>query len=232
MKKLSKVFLSLALVLVMALPMLTMSGCDWFNSNSAKKILEIDLVGEIQTQYVLGESFNANNAKIKIIYEDDTTKQISLDKSMTDFNSSTIGKKDLTITYEGKVKTIEYRVDAIKLGKFNLIKQEYYNGLSKVHTVTPNDTHQGIAYSFNADGTGKVTLTNLIDTTQKTEYNITWSYADNQTISFTQHDGLEQSGEFVIINTQTIHVINQSQNKQTIGSIEFNKIIMILEFED
>ena len=116
MKKINKIILGLALVMILAMPLL--SGCslsDLFGGSSQKNVLEINIVGTIQTEYVVGENFNANGTKIEIVYEDETTKQISLDKSMTNFDSRTIGEKDLTVTYEGKVKTLSYRVDAFKL---------------------------------------------------------------------------------------------------------------------
>ncbi len=105
---------------------------------------------------------------------------------MTNFNSSTVGKKDLTITYENKVTTIEYRVDAVKLGKFNMVREDYYNGLSKVDTYIP--AGQKIDYEFYANGTGNLILTDLSNPEQSSQYSISWNYINNNSISFTQHD--------------------------------------------
>ncbi len=150
---------------------------------------------------------------------------------MTNFNSSTVGKKDLTITYENKVTTIEYRVDAVKLGKFNMVREDYYNGLSKVDTYIP--AGQKIDYEFYANGTGNLILTDLSNPEQSSQYSISWNYINNNSISFTQHDWLEQSGTMTIINSETIHIIVELQNTSySNNGHEYNKGIMILEYEE
>ena len=130
MKKFNKIFISLVLVLVLSLPVL--SGCsllDIFNQNNSN-ISSIDVVGEIKTEYMVGENFEARGAKVKVTYKDGNSLEIPLDRSMTDFDSSTVGNKFLEVTYSGKVKNLYYYVNTFKLGKFYLYYQGYVSNYS------------------------------------------------------------------------------------------------------
>lgn len=96
-------------------------GCDLsFGNNSsgggnsgtgAKTVIGIGLVGNIKTEYVLNEELDLNGAKLQLMYEDDTSKEIDLLQSMiTNFSTQEIGEFTLTITYKGKTITKNYTV--------------------------------------------------------------------------------------------------------------------------
>ena len=73
--------------------------------NEIEKIEVLDL----KKEYFLDESFV--NGKLKLYYSDNSTKEIDLTTEMVkDFDTSTVGKKTLTITYEGKTTTYEIEV--------------------------------------------------------------------------------------------------------------------------
>ncbi len=135
MKKINKIFLSLALVLILALPML--AGCDFFGNN--KKLLAYEIEGNIKTEYYLGEQLNVQDVKLNLIYEDNSTVKIPLDSSMiTGFDTSTLGNKQITIEYNKVKRTIDYSV-------------KFRTGMYEATMTSGNQTHS-IYIEFLEDG--------------------------------------------------------------------------------
>ena len=173
MKRINKVFLSLALVLVLALPML--AGCslsDLFGGNKDKEVETIEIVGTIKTQYLVNEEFDNNGAKLVVTYTDETTKELSLTKSMTNFDSSTVGSKTLTITYNNKTTTASYRVDIVKLG----VNYTYrYEGYLSNYSLENEHENQNYYLKFNSDDTALMVASSQLE--------FTWQYnADNNIV--------------------------------------------------
>ena len=149
MKKINKIFLCLALVVVLSVPMI--AGCsltDLFGGNK-KQIATIEVVGTIKTEYLVDEEFDSNGAKVRIVYDDDSTKEIILTKSMTNFNSSTTGKKTLVIKYQDFTTSKQYRVDKIKLGKFTY----RYEGKLSEYSYNKESENIKLYFNFKKDGT-------------------------------------------------------------------------------
>lgn len=173
MKKFNKIFLSLILVLILAMPLL--AGCslsDLFGGNTNKEVDAIEIVGTIKTQYLVNEEFDNNGAKLLVTFTDETTKEISLTKSMTNFDSSTVGSKTLTITYNNKTTTASYRVDRVKLG----VNYTYrYEGYLSNYSLENEQENQNFYLKFKSDNTA------LMVTSSQLEY--TWQYdADNNIV--------------------------------------------------
>ena len=101
-------------VMIMALS-LCFAGCDFLsgnNNSTSKKIEAIGLVGNIKTEYYLNEELDLQEAKIKVIYEDDTSKNIELLQSMvSNFSTKKTGSFTLTITYKSKTIQKKYTVN-------------------------------------------------------------------------------------------------------------------------
>ncbi len=146
MKKFSKIFLSLALVLVLALPML--AGCSLSDllgdnankvSNDGKKIASIEVVGEMKTTYYAKEEIDFGTAKLQINYEDASSQQINLSKTMvSNFDTTTFGTKQMTITYNNMNYNINYNVN-FKLGKYRYVLVEQYYNNNLVATMRPSE---------------------------------------------------------------------------------------------
>ena len=173
MKKFNKIFLSLALVLILAMPIL--AGCslsDLFGGSTNKEVETIEIVGTIKTQYLVNEEFDNNGAKLLVTFTDETTKELSLTKSMTNFNSSAVGSKTLTITYNNKTTTASYRVDRIKLD----VNYTYrYEGYLSNYSLENEQENQNFYLKFKSDNTA------LMVTSSQLEY--TWQYdADNNIV--------------------------------------------------
>ena len=203
-----RLFITLALVFVLALPLF--AGCDLAdlfgngqnNSSANKNLFAIDVVGNIKTEYVLNESFDANGAKLKLIYDDNSSIELSLDKTMTNFDSTTVGKKDLTVTYQDKTKVLEYRVDAFKFGVYR--QKVEYIGSSGLPVETLNYDSVKIAYAFNKNGTGNTWCGEEGQAGYQNQ-EFTWEYVDNGSIIINLNDGLGQQVNLVIDSVQQLH---------------------------
>lgn len=197
MKKFNKIFLSLALVLILAMPLL--AGCslsDLLGGNTNKEVETIEIVGTIKTQYLVNEEFDNNGAKLLVTFTDETTKELSLTKSMTNFNSSAVGNKTLTITYNNKTTTASYRVDRIKLD----VNYTYrYEGYLSNYSLENEQENQNFYLKFKSDNTA------LMVTSSQLEY--TWQYdADNNIVissivNDSQYTVVVASANIIRINT-------------------------------
>ena len=71
-----------------------------------------------KTIYVKGTDLNLTGGKIKVTYEDGSTKEIDMTADMvTGYNKNTLEEQELTVTYEGK--TVKFNVEVIILGDIN-----------------------------------------------------------------------------------------------------------------
>lgn len=113
---------AIALVMVIALSLGVFTACD-------TKVKAISVVeGSVKTEYDIGETVDLTNAKIKVIYEDNTEKEIALTEKMFDkpIDTNTAGTKSYTITYEGAKTTLDITVNGevdankITIQTFNL----------------------------------------------------------------------------------------------------------------
>lgn len=142
MKKINKIFLSLALVLILVIPMF--AGCslsDLFGDNSVKvnnegkTIASIEIKGNIKTEYYAYEAIDFNGAELKVNYEDNTASFVSLKSSMVSgFDTTTFGEKQMTITYNNNTCDLSYEVK-FKLGRYKGVSSQLFqnNSLMQQH---------------------------------------------------------------------------------------------------
>ena len=164
MKRFNKIYLVLILAFVFMMPVL--SGCDLFKGKENNKTIEtVEISGAIKTEYVLNEEFDSNEAKLLIRYSDESTKEVKITKDMTDFDSSTIGGKTLTITYSEKTVTKPYRVDNFRLG----VKYTYrYEGSASNYSLENENENENFYIKLDKENTGVMVATSSIE--------FTWEY--------------------------------------------------------
>lgn len=149
------------------------AGCT--PKSKEKEIAGLDIVGSIKSTYYIGEDLDLNNAKLKIVYTDNTNTQIDLLASMvTGFNSQEAGSFTLTITYKDKTITKNYSVAQKVITGIELVGQVkttyiigedldlngaklkvLYNNNSEVETNIVSSMVTG----FSTETTGNFTLT-------------------------------------------------------------------------
>ena len=196
MKKVNKVFLSLVLVFVLAMPLLT--GCSLFG-NSNKTLVGIELTGNIKTEYLLNENIDFNGQKLRLIYDDNSRVTLNLDESMVSgFSTTTKGNKTMTIEYNEYQKTINYSVNLFKMGRYTNSSTDYYNGNTVVYTQNWGSL-QYLELSSNFTIVGGFVETN------SEAFRGTWQYLSNQKIKIVlDNNGGER--EFNIVNTQLLQI--------------------------
>ena len=83
------------------------------DTSTTAQVTGIDLAGDIKTKYYIGDELDLNGARLKVVYDDDTEKNVTLMASMvTGFDSSKLGNYSLTITYKNKSIKKNYTVSA------------------------------------------------------------------------------------------------------------------------
>jgi uncharacterized protein YjdB len=99
-----------------------------------KKLVSIDMDNSkiFKTLYKTNESIDMNNMNLKLYYSDGTSQSIQVIGSMlTGFDTSTLGNKTVTVTYEGKTCTFTINivdtVQSIQI-KSGTNKTQYYVG--------------------------------------------------------------------------------------------------------
>lgn len=137
MKKLNKVFVSLALVLVLVIPVLV-SGCF----GGSKEGIKIHT--EFKTEYMIGEDLDLTNGKIE--YTDKTGKKtvvVITEQMVTGYDKNNAGTRELVITYEGNTLLVEYTVNPydVELGAVYyqtpfMIAQDFDYGYLKFVSAT------------------------------------------------------------------------------------------------
>lgn len=104
MKKVNKIFISLALVLVLVLP-LFLGGC--FGGSKEK----LELHTEFKTEYNVGDVLDLTNGKIKYTNEKGEIIILAITPQMvSSFNTDTVGTREMIITYEEKSILVSYFV--------------------------------------------------------------------------------------------------------------------------
>ena len=115
-KKIFMAVIAFALVLCTSIAFV---GCG------GPKVTAIELATEIKTEYYIGEDLDLDDVLLQVEYEDETYKVIDLEKSMVKgFNTDTVGTRTMTITYEGLICKVQYKVTG---PKFTERYYFYYN---------------------------------------------------------------------------------------------------------
>ncbi|MBR7172352.1 MAG: bacterial Ig-like domain-containing protein [Clostridia bacterium] len=85
----------------------------------SKNVDTVEIVGSIQTLYVVGDEIDFEDAKLKVTYKNGNIKMVNLKEKMVDyFSTSTEGHKVMNINYKSEVLKVEYNV--IQVGAYYL----------------------------------------------------------------------------------------------------------------
>lgn len=148
----------------------------------------IQLLGNIVTEYKVGDSLSINNAKLLVTYDDNSTEVVNITSSMiSGFNTTTAGTKNMAITTsQGKTLVVSYTVASVsKIELIGTIKTEYKlnesldtNNAKILVTYSNDETKQvdltqSMIIGFYTTSTGTRTLTISYQTkTLEIEYTV------------------------------------------------------------
>ena len=100
----------LVLILSILAVMLCITACGGREEDLSVKAIEI-VEGSYPTECELDVTPNFSGIKVKVTMSDDTTKEVGYaDVQISAVDTSTAGKKTVTVTYEGKTATFEITV--------------------------------------------------------------------------------------------------------------------------
>ena len=137
-----------------------------------KEILSITISKLPKTEYFAGEDLNISDGELTITYSDKTTETVKLSiAKLSGFNSETVGKQTIKVTYLEKETTFEVNVKAVEIVSIEL-------------TTAPTKLEYIENEEFSAEG-GEITVTFNNEATQKvalTDEKVSISGFDNSKI--------------------------------------------------
>jgi surface protein len=137
-----------------------------------KEILSITISKLPKTEYFAGEDLNISDGELTITYSDETTETAKLSiAKLSGFNSETVGKQTIKVTYLEKETTFEVNVKAVEIVSIEL-------------TTAPTKLEYIENEEFSAEG-GEITVTFNNEATQKvalTDEKVSVSGFDNTKI--------------------------------------------------
>ena len=167
------------------------------------EVSSISIKTDFCTNYLLGDTLDTSGGKLLVTYSNDSTEVVNIDNSMiTDFTTSNIGKKQLTLTYKGKEIKVEYNV--------HMNYGEYY---------LQSDGHNIYAYSetkilliINEDFTGTVITqknesVSIFDVSNRNYVNLTWKFA-NDSIEITMSVSGQTKNAIIMINGDKLSMLD------------------------
>lgn len=113
----------------------------------SKNIDKVELVGNIQTLYVVGDEIDYEDAKLKVTYKNGNIKMVDIDSSSVEiefFSTSVETHGKMNILYKSAVLPIEYNV---------IQKGAYYLTDYKVNSLTSTGSLQTDSQSYDLDST-------------------------------------------------------------------------------
>ncbi|MGN1213157.1 MAG: bacterial Ig-like domain-containing protein [Christensenellales bacterium] len=196
MKKANKIILSIALVLILALPVFA-GGCFLFDSE------KIEIYTSFKTEYEIGEKLDLTNGKIE--YTDANGKKTIVEITtdmITAFNSDTVGNRDLIVTYKGNTITVPYKINPPAFPITNAIYR--YEQIS-------DETDVSIVFYFESPnviriGQGKIGGYLASGTYTKTYANDEWTCSFSATITIQSSSDGVWTGTITNISETSITV--------------------------
>ena len=145
-----KVLASFFVCLLLVCPM-TLVGCKKGNNNQnsnppsttpgttpeetpapSNPVVSIAIDGTIKNEFYKGELLNINGVNVIVTYQDSTTKTVVLSDGMiSGFDTTTLGEKSLTVSYEGKTYSHAYSVRELRATNIEIetpFNTNYYTG--------------------------------------------------------------------------------------------------------
>ena len=120
---------------------LVLSSCG---ETPAPVLDSISLSGSYQTEYVVGEAYNSTGLVVTATYSDQSTKQVA-DYTVSGFDSSSVGEKTVTITYQQKTASYTVNVSPIDPTHLDITLNVTVKG---IETYAKNHSHIYIYQKF------------------------------------------------------------------------------------
>ncbi len=178
----------------------------------------IEVTPPTKTEYVQGQTVSLDGLVVTANYSDDTSKTVASGEytlSPSTIDTSTVGTKTVTVTYEGKTATFNITVIAKKVESLevsgNLVKTTYNLGESfdpngLIFTATYNDVStqpvdvSNITFSpavFNTAGTA-VAVTATFEGKSTTAATVTVNDIQSYLVKFDDNKGKLGAGNFIV----------------------------------
>ena len=208
----------------------------FFNFGQKPTLESIGIKGSIQTQYTINEELNLNDAKLILTYSDDTQKEIDITSNMiTGFDTTTVGNKTLTITYNGKTAKVNYVVSELLVSAISIkssfstdyligenldisggeLLVTYSNGSTKVISIDSS-----MITNFNTSTIGQKQLTLTYKSKEiKIKYTVHIKYGEY----YLQKDS--SGSEYEYLNTNGLIIINDDFTGMVISPKDRNSSI-------
>ncbi len=225
----------LILVVVVLAALLGLAACiNNPTTDNGENVKSIEIVSEsVPTQVKVGETPDFSGIKVKVVFEDNTTKEVGYsDVTVSAVDTSSAGEKTVTVTYKGvsvdfKVNVVEEDgtpvVTSIKIvpGSINL---DYYIGQDPDFTTLQVEAtySNGTTSALKAD---EYTFT-AIDTSAAGEKTFM--------VTYTANTELTDSVQITVAPISSITVIGGSvKNKLNVGeTLDTSKIQVAVEYEN
>ena len=96
---------------------------------SVSTLESISLSGNYQTEYYVGDSYNSTGLVVTAHYSDETTIQVA-DYTVSGFDSSSVGSKTITVTYQQKTASYTVNVLTVDPTHLDIIVNVNVSGIS------------------------------------------------------------------------------------------------------
>lgn len=196
-------------VLVFALA-LTFTSC--FKGN--KKIESMEIVqGTLKYEYQLNETPDFSAVQVVVKYNDDSTKTVGASELKFDLDTKSVGKKDLTITYEDFSMSVSVNVvgssggttPAPEEAKVTAIQIDKASVPEAVLKGAALDTSKLVVYATYSDNSVKsIPLSSL------TIVNIDTSTAGKKTLTVKYSDTITASVEIEVVDIKSMAIISDT----------------------
>ena len=225
----------LILLITVLAAMLCFAACtDDITIGGLEGVKSIEIVkGSVPTQFTVGDPPDFSGIAVKVVFNDGTVKELGYsDVTVSELDTSTAGKKTVTVTYNGisvnfEVNVVEKEVEAtvtsIKIvqGSINL---SYYIG------QTPDMSNLQVEANY-SDGT-----TSVLKAEEYTYTAIDTSAAGEQsfTVTYTENAEFTDSVTVTVIPITSMNVVTDSvKNKINVGeTLDTSKIQVLVEYEN
>ena len=225
----------LILFIVMLAALLCFSACvDGPATGDVEGVKSIEIVqGSVPTQLKVGETPDFSGIKVKVVFEDGTTKEVGYsDVTVSALDTSTAGKKTVTVTYNGlsldfEVNVVEEEitptVTSIKIVPGSLDLSYYIGQIPDLSKLQVEATYSnGTTSALKAD---EYTFT-AIDTSAAGEKTFT--------VTYTANTELTDSVTIAVIPISSVTVVKGSvASKINVGeTLDVSNIQILVEYDN
>lgn len=186
-----KVVLFIIAIAVVTVSCFGLVGCK---NNKAETVVSAVIVeGSVKDTFDVDEDFCYDSAKLNVAFGDGSVKEIAVDSGMvTGFDTSTTGRKTLTITYGGIAVYAEYEVvylnypsrEIVTTARLNVNQSVYPTGIGREIVLSGGEENGFRAVLFTVKGNVDLCDGSLNTLDISTTFAVTSYFVDAKTIKF------------------------------------------------